>query len=136
RLLAHVDLAKTAVFVLSDHGFKSGERRIRSERTVDVRKAHLDHETHGIFVAAGPHVRAGAQVDGASVLDVTPTVLHYLGIPIGKDMDGKVLDGVFEPDFVKRFPVRYVPTHETSKRAPAANAIASDANTAEVTDAL
>ncbi|MEE8367027.1 MAG: alkaline phosphatase family protein, partial [Thermoanaerobaculia bacterium] len=47
RVLAKIDLDETAVFLLSDHGFKSGERRIRSERTVDVRRAHLDHETHG-----------------------------------------------------------------------------------------
>jgi tetratricopeptide (TPR) repeat protein len=34
RLLALIDLDTTAVFVLSDHGFKSGERRIRSEQAV------------------------------------------------------------------------------------------------------
>ncbi|MDH3254979.1 MAG: alkaline phosphatase family protein, partial [Acidobacteriota bacterium] len=38
RLLGHIDLETTAVFVVSDHGFKSGERRIRSEDTVDVKR--------------------------------------------------------------------------------------------------
>jgi tetratricopeptide (TPR) repeat protein len=116
RILARIDLETTAVFVLSDHGFKSGERRIRSESVVDVKKAHLDHETHGIFVAAGPHVRRGAEIAGASVLDLTPTLLHYLGLPVGKDMDGKVLEGVFEPEFVQRHPIRYVATHEPAER--------------------
>jgi tetratricopeptide (TPR) repeat protein len=115
RLLDRIDLETTAVFVLSDHGFKSGERRIRSEQTVDVRKAHLDHETHGIFVAAGPHVRTGERATGASVLDITPTVLHYLGLPVGKDMDGKVLESVFEPGFRQEHPIRYVGTHETGQ---------------------
>ena len=101
RLLAQIDLDTTAVFVLSDHGFKSGERRIRSEETVDIRKAHLDHEPDGIFLAAGPHLRQGAAIEGASVLDVTPTLLHYLGLPVGRDMDGKVLEGVFEPSFLE-----------------------------------
>ncbi len=116
RILAQIDLEETAVFVLSDHGFKSGERRIRSEDVVDVKKAHLDHETHGIFIAAGPHVRRGAEVANASVLDVTPTLLHYLGLPVGKDMDGKVLAEVFEPEFIQRNPIRYVSTHEASER--------------------
>ena len=71
--LEQIDLDTTAVFILSDHGFKSGERRIRSEDTIDVKKAHLDHETYGIFLAAGPHIRDGAQVAGASVMDITPT---------------------------------------------------------------
>ncbi|MGH9464498.1 MAG: alkaline phosphatase family protein, partial [Thermoanaerobaculia bacterium] len=91
ELLSRIDLATTAVFVLSDHGFKSGERRIRSEQVVDVRRAHLDHEPDGILVAAGPHIQKGGRIGGASVLDLTPTLLYYLGFAVAKDMDGKVL---------------------------------------------
>ena len=116
RVLAKIDLDETAVFLLSDHGFKSGERRIRSERTVDVRRAHLDHETHGVFVAAGPHIRGG-EYQGASVLDITPTVLHYLGFSVARDMDGKVLEGIFEPRFRDEHPVRYVDTYEDQEEA-------------------
>ncbi len=112
RVLAKIDLSTTAVLVLSDHGFKSGERRIRSEETVDVRKAHLDHEAQGIFVAAGPHLRRGVEISGIAVLDVTPTLLHYLGLPVAKDMDGKVVEGILEPDFIARHPIRYVQTYE------------------------
>jgi tetratricopeptide (TPR) repeat protein len=112
RVLAHVDLEKTAVFVVSDHGFKSGERRIRSESTVDVQRAHLDHEPMGIFVAAGPHIPRGAEVSGISVLDVTPTLLHYLGFPVAQDMVGKVAEHAFDPAFMERNPIRYVPTWE------------------------
>ena len=114
RLLAHIDLETTAVFIVSDHGFKSGERRIRSEETVDVRRAHLDHETHGIFLARGPHIRPGHQIGGASVMDVTPTLLYYLGFPVGKDMDGRVLESTFLPDFLEAHPIRYVPSYETA----------------------
>ncbi len=112
RLLEHVDLSTTAVLVVSDHGFKSGARRIKSTEVVDVARAHLDHETDGILIAAGPHLLAGATVDGASVLDVAPTVLHYLGLPVGKDMDGRVLTELFTPEFVAANPTRYVSTHE------------------------
>jgi tetratricopeptide (TPR) repeat protein len=116
RLLAQIDLDTTAVFVLSDHGFKSGERRIRSEETVDIRKAHLDHEPDGIFLAAGPHLRQGVAIEGASVLDVTPTLLHYLGLPVGRDMDGKVIEGVFEPGFLEEHPIRYMASYEDAER--------------------
>ena len=112
RLLEKIDPETTAVFVLSDHGFKSGERRIRSEETVDVKRAHLDHETDGVFIAAGPHIRPGARIANASVMDLTPTVLHYLGFPVAKDMDGKVLERVFVPEFMDKHPLRYVVTYE------------------------
>ena len=74
EILAKASISHTtAVFVVSDHGFKSGERRIRSEQTVDIEKAHLDHEPDGILLAAGPGIRRGGRVEGASVLDLTPT---------------------------------------------------------------
>ena len=116
RLLAKIDPDTTAIFVMSDHGFKSGERRIRSEQAVDLRTAHLDHEPDGIFIAAGPHIRRGAKVEGASVLDLAPTVLHYLGLPVAKDMDGAVLESIFEPDFASAHPLEYVTTYETGDK--------------------
>ncbi|MFQ5525123.1 MAG: tetratricopeptide repeat protein [Thermoanaerobaculia bacterium] len=112
RVLAGIDLDTTAVFILSDHGFKSGERRIRSEKTVDVQRAHLDHEDRGIFLAAGPHIRPGVEVAGAAVMDITPTVLRYLGLPVAKDMDGKVIETIFEEEFRRRHRIRYVETYE------------------------
>ncbi len=112
RVLAKIDLDETAVFVLSDHGFKSGERRIRSDKTVDVQRAHLDHETAGIFLAAGPHIKQGVRVEGAAVMDITPTVLHYLGFPVAKDMDGKVIQTIFEDQFRQAHPIRYIETYE------------------------
>ena len=112
RLLENIDLDTTAVVIVSDHGFKTGDRRIRSEETVDVKRAHLDHEPQGIYLAVGPHIRAGARVAGASVMDVTPTLLHYLGFPVGKDMDGKVLESSFTPEFMAEHPIRYLTTYE------------------------
>ena len=84
---------------------------------VDVKRAHLDHETDGVFIAAGPHIRPGNRIANASVLDLTPTVLHYLGFPVAKDMDGKVLDRVFLPEFMDQHPIRYVPTFEDETSA-------------------
>lgn len=113
ELLAEIDLDTTAVLIVSDHGFKTGDRRIRSERTVDIQKAHLDHEKEGVFLAAGPGFEPGARVSGASVLDIAPTVLHYLGLPVGKDMDGKVLTAAFTAAHRDAHPIRYVASHET-----------------------
>lgn len=108
RVLEKIDLDTTAVFVVSDHGFKSGERRIRSEKAVDIDTAHLDHEPDGVFLAAGPGIRHGERIEGVSVLDVTPTLLHYLALPVAKDMDGRVLTGIFDAERA----IAYVPTYE------------------------
>ncbi len=45
--------------------------------------------------------------------DLAPTLLHYLGLSIGKDMDGKVLTGIFEPAFAEDRPLTYVASYES-----------------------
>jgi len=40
---------------------------------------------------AGPGIKPDERIYGASLLDIAPTVLHLFGLPVGRDMDGKVL---------------------------------------------
>jgi predicted AlkP superfamily phosphohydrolase/phosphomutase len=56
-----------------------------------------DHRLDGILIAAGPAFQTGAEPQGAALLDVAPTVLHLLGVPVPQDMDGRVLSELFEP---------------------------------------
>jgi predicted AlkP superfamily phosphohydrolase/phosphomutase len=56
------------------------------------------HHPDGILVASGPGIRSGVGLPVANVLDITPTVLHSLGLPVPCDLDGKVLESIFEPD--------------------------------------
>ena len=70
----------------------------------------------GILILSGPDLGTGIRLRKASILDVAPTLLHILGIPIGEDMDGRVLEEAFSPSFMKTHPVRRVVTHETGKK--------------------
>ncbi|QEH32057.1 Type I phosphodiesterase / nucleotide pyrophosphatase [Aquisphaera giovannonii] len=56
-----------------------------------------DHRMEGIFIGSGPAFRPGAAPSGADLLDIAPTVLRLLGVPIPADMDGRVLDEVLDP---------------------------------------
>jgi predicted AlkP superfamily phosphohydrolase/phosphomutase len=52
------------------------------------------HRSHGILVAWGAGVRPGT-VEGARILDLAPTILHLLGLPVPDEMDGDVLTSAF-----------------------------------------
>jgi len=52
------------------------------------------HGRDGVLVAYGPGIREGVKLDG-NIVDIVPTVLAYLGVPIPGHVDGKVLDGAF-----------------------------------------
>jgi len=49
------------------------------------------HRPEGIFVGWGPEFRSGATVANAHITDLTPTILHVMGLPVPDDMDGSVL---------------------------------------------
>jgi hypothetical protein len=69
------------------------------------------HHLRGIVIAHGPGVRRGARVADASLLDVAPTVLHLLDLPVGADMDGKVMAQLFEPAWNDAHPVATVASY-------------------------
>jgi predicted AlkP superfamily phosphohydrolase/phosphomutase len=60
------------------------------------------HRDHGIFLGRGPGVQPGARVEGARIIDLAPTVLHLLGVPVPADMDGRVLREIFAEGSAER----------------------------------
>lgn len=55
------------------------------------------NKREGLFAAIGPSFRSGT-VEGLSILDLAPTLLHLHGRSIPADMDGSVRKSVFVPD--------------------------------------
>lgn len=82
-----------------------GARRTRLRMSIQPRKGlfveavHAGHDELGIFYATGPGVRRGEAIEGARLVDVTPTVLYQYGLPLTEDMDGRVLEEVFTDEF-------------------------------------
>ena len=116
-----LDLAgpETTVILLSDHGFHCDELRPpvteHSRKPIDKFGAKMNpvawHRPQGIFVAAGKPLKRDELIHGASLLDITPTILALLGLPVADDMDGRVLTKIFaEPVDVERIS-SYEPAH-------------------------
>ncbi len=92
------------VILLSDHGFHPDHLRPAFIPQFHAGPAS-EHRNNGVFVIAGPGIRHGSELPGVSLLDITPTVLTLLGLPVGADMDGRTLSGAFEtPPAVERIP--------------------------------
>jgi predicted AlkP superfamily phosphohydrolase/phosphomutase len=76
------------VIVLSDHGFERA-----TDPTPETTGGHqTERARRGVFFARGPGVPAGERVGDVPMTWVTPTILAWLGLPVARDMDGKVAD--------------------------------------------
>jgi predicted AlkP superfamily phosphohydrolase/phosphomutase/tetratricopeptide (TPR) repeat protein len=101
-----VELAgpETTVILVSDHGFHSDHLRPRGI-PIEPAGAAVQHRNFGIVAMKGPHIKQDERIYGATLLDVTPTILTLFGLPVGADMDGRVLVQSFEkPPEVHRIP--------------------------------
>jgi hypothetical protein len=65
----------------------------------------------GFLLAYGSNVASGPFPRG-TVVDLAPTVLYYMGVPVGRDMEGFARTDLFVPTYVLDHPVKYVASHE------------------------
>jgi hypothetical protein len=65
----------------------------------------------GLLLFNGAGIAPGRKLQGASVVDVTPTLLYLMGLPLGRDMDGSLLTDVLEDELKKIQPVTFISSY-------------------------
>lgn len=65
----------------------------------------------GLLILSGAGVAAGAKLQGASILDITPTLLYLMGLPLGQDMDGYLLTDALLEDLKRDQPVTLISSY-------------------------
>jgi predicted AlkP superfamily phosphohydrolase/phosphomutase/tetratricopeptide (TPR) repeat protein len=106
----------TVSIVVSDHGFKVAGERPRTSGRADIGMAPLWHRLYGVVFVDGKGVKAGP-ISGAGVLDVAPTVLELLDVPLSKELPGHPMTEAFETGALAK--TRTVEKYaELPKRAP------------------
>ena len=70
----------------------------------------LSSTAEGMIGISGGPFHGAAKVPARAV-DVAPTVLYALGVPVSTELAGRAISGLFPDDFLTRFPVRAVPSY-------------------------
>ena len=66
----------------------------------------------GFLLAYGAPVAPARQTRGA-VIDVAPTLLYFLGLPVARDMDGFVRTDLFDREFNQQRTITFIPSYRT-----------------------
>ncbi len=66
----------------------------------------------GLLMLYGEGVRRHTLLTGARLVDVAPTLLYGLGLPVARDLDGQVLTEAFDPALLERQPLTFLPSYE------------------------
>jgi predicted AlkP superfamily phosphohydrolase/phosphomutase len=90
------------------------------------------HRDHGLLMMMGPHIEKGTRLDGASIVDLAPTILYAMGVPIPQDMDGRPLVEVFVEDDRQDTPLLRAVPISLPQRSEEASYTAEEAREIEV----
>jgi predicted AlkP superfamily phosphohydrolase/phosphomutase len=117
----HPDKCPDLTLVQFDHGFVSV---LDAEPIIAARPAVTGtHYPDGVLMATGPGVAKGKTLARQSIVDMAPTLLYSLGLPVPADFEGQVIDSLFEPAYLKENPPQLgAPTEPPSSYAQASPA--------------
>lgn len=70
----------------------------------------------GLLLLFGSGVRPGTELPRLRAVDLLPTLFYRLGLAVARDLDGRVLTEAFEPGFLARTPLAFVPSYDALPR--------------------
>lgn len=79
---------------------------IREHRPSEDSEWGGTHRLNGILIGRGPALKTDTEIENARLIDLAPTLLYLLGIPVPADMDGKVLTNAVQSGFLTAHPVQ------------------------------
>ena len=109
------------VFIVSDHGMHAANRKKTYARRRALFSGHHTDAPPGVLIASGKHIRRGSPDRSETtvdlqrlgrVLDLAPTILALKGLPIGRDMDGVIMEAVLEEGFLESHAPTFVETYD------------------------
>jgi hypothetical protein len=80
--------------------------------------AYHEQGPEGAVFFYGQNINREKNIEGMRLVDIAPTVLYYLGLPVSKDMDGVVRSSLFLRDFTAENPVLTISSYEDYTLGP------------------
>ncbi len=85
-----------------------GDIEIKDVIGIREDKFFAPHHQKGMIIMCGTNIKKGMQFTGeANIVDLAPTILYLLGLPVPEDMDGQILLEMIENSYRESNPVNY-----------------------------
>jgi predicted AlkP superfamily phosphohydrolase/phosphomutase len=120
--------APDIVFTQSSDTYMYMQRRSRTDRDLNAYVETLQakdvqvwptasHTLDGIFLLKGTDIQPGKSINGVNIVDLAPTILYLMGIPLPDNLDGSVIREAIDPAVLhERLPERAAPAREEDWR--------------------
>ncbi len=76
---------------------------------------HYEFAPPGVIFFYGQGINRGYSLEKIRLIDLTPTLLYILGLPVARNMDGLVCSSIFRPEFSEENPIFYISSYDEVK---------------------
>jgi arylsulfatase A-like enzyme len=128
------------VLIVSDHGMHAALGAVDNPRR--GMSGHHTDAPDGVILAAGPLIRGAGESDGGgeerplpageeeiprvgTVFDVAPTVLYLQGVPLSRQLEGRVMERLLLPGLLQEHPPAATDAYPFDRPAGDGKAIAT-----------
>jgi predicted AlkP superfamily phosphohydrolase/phosphomutase len=133
----YLDQAPDLLVEWSDDPARAGlawqgpDRAIVAARRVGYRPFVINgnHRPLGILAAAGAPFKEAAQVEGATLYDMAPTIFYLLGHPISRMLDGRLLETTIDDGWLEAHPPAFTDREGEGPGGPALSLSTEDEDT-------
>ena len=118
------------VIIASDHGMEA-QPQLLTGSYMSIPSGNHNLKQRGAFLIRGPSIKKGLELKQISILDLAPTILALLGLPVAKDMDGRVISeaidseylSAMEPGVIESYGRRLIKSSDLEKKSKADKAL-------------
>jgi len=96
-----INLAPDIIFAINDWRctiIKDVRKNFLFKNTPYSDRHSGSHRMDGIFVGYGAQIKEGFEIKDINILNITPTILHMLEVPIPSEIKGRILKKIFKED--------------------------------------
>jgi predicted AlkP superfamily phosphohydrolase/phosphomutase len=96
--------------IVSDHGMEA-QPRLLASFYMGIPSGNHNLKPPGILLLEGPSIKRGLGLKQISVTDISPTILALAGLPVAKDIDGRIISEAFDSKYQASMKPRYIPSY-------------------------
>jgi predicted AlkP superfamily phosphohydrolase/phosphomutase len=96
--------------VASDHGMEA-QPRLLASFYMGMPSGNHNLKQPGILLLRGPSIKRGLELKQINVTDLAPTILALAGLPVAKDMDGRIISEAFDSKYQATMEPKFIPSY-------------------------
>jgi predicted AlkP superfamily phosphohydrolase/phosphomutase len=98
------------IIIASDHGMEAQPRLLLGSY-MGMPSGNHNLKQPGILLLTGSSIHRGLKLNKISVTDLAPTILALAGLPVAKDMDGRIISEAFDSKYLVDMEFESIPTY-------------------------